>query len=160
MIDSIIAQLASLSIPVPVTLACACVCAYMLAKIPRNLADQETAGPDPQGQSQHDHRRLSDERRTDRLICKLTTEVENFHRDLDAHTESMEQLRTAIAIIHQGEELELTEETKQALRAIELHCEEIPIAFNTIRQTAKSAVDSLNAYASGEPNPIAANASS
>ena len=78
MIDSIIAQLASLSIPVPVTLACACVCGYMLAKIPRNVANQESAGADPLGQSHHDHRRLSDERRTDRLICKLTTEVENY----------------------------------------------------------------------------------
>jgi hypothetical protein len=156
MLDLITAQLGNLSIPVPVTLACACIFAYTLGKISKNSAIQDTAGAEPLGQPQHDNRH---DRRTDRLIGKLTAEVENFHRDLDAHTESMEHLRAAIAIINRGEHAALNEETKQTLRSIERHCEEIPIAFNTIRQTARSAVDSLNAYASDEPQTVAAKSS-
>lgn len=150
MIEPILSPLASFSIPIPVTLACACVCAYMLGKIPKDLQDKRKPKKAEQPESRSSDCRADNGRRSDKLIHKLITEVEEFHRDLEVHTQSLQQLRSAINNFEQGDIAEVNDEAKQTLRSIERHCEEMPRVFDAIRQTTKAAVESIATASANE----------
>jgi phage shock protein A len=121
-------------IPLPVTLACACVCSYLIGQLPFARPAIDAPGLV-----------TGDTERAKRLLDRLNHELENFRDDLAAHESSLDEFKRSLSPERQDRPSadQFTEDALRALRAMQRLADEMPIAFDSIRQTTSSAVDAL-----------------
>lgn len=128
------ALLDGFQVPLPVTLACACVCSYLIGQLAFAKPAVDSTGV-----------AAADAERTKRLLDRLAHEIANFREDLVAHEASLDEFKRKLSP-EDHDELspdQFTEDAQRALRAMQRLADEMPQAFDSIRQSTSSAVDAL-----------------
>ncbi len=121
-------------IPLPITLACACVCSYLIGQLAFAKPAVNAVGI-----------ATADTERAKRLIDRLAHDIENFREDLIAHEASLDEFKRKLSPAEHDEPSpdQFSEDAQRALRAMQRLADEIPQAFDSIRQSTSSAVDAL-----------------